>query len=429
MARDYVPAVWVNEPAWILGDPELDAANMNRIENQLDKLDKEGKNYDSFNWYRPYFATKNQKEISNNGTIPTTTVETGWSLTGCTCAAVSSGTFIHDKGIKFIESDNTASTVNGYKAITRIYADTFPSGDNSATSDYIELIVNIQDVTKVNVTAGNGILLSLGTDISNHYRKYFNTQGDGSALVTGWNRLYAKKSDFTTSGSPAWNNIVWVQLGWVTLVNSINKFVEFHCIRLVRKNAAGTAPDDMGVSDDNGTTFVSRFPRGSGISVFTKDTAAAVNDISLVTIGTPSITSVRMSLQTYNDVTAFMHSVCKITGYSASLTWYVDANNYIECAIKADVFTVNVRYAGSTTTLTKNMLSSFTSGKYVWMTLQKIGARIQVRLETSTGLTDTLYITATQAYTGLLGHLYLGGTTANQQNAIVQFYSSQTTNI
>ena len=120
--RSYTKKVWTNGSGLA-----LNATNLNELEVTLDGLDKDGTVYDSLTLYRPYMLTKNQKEITNNGTIPTTTVETGWALTGCTCVAA--GGFLHGGGIGFVESDNTASNVNGHRTVTRMYLDSFLNGD------------------------------------------------------------------------------------------------------------------------------------------------------------------------------------------------------------------------------------------------------------------------------------------------------------
>ena len=40
-------------------------------------------------------------------------------------------------------------------------------------------------------------------------------------------RIYAKKSDFATTGSPNWNNVAWVQLGWDNLQTQVGKPLNF----------------------------------------------------------------------------------------------------------------------------------------------------------------------------------------------------------
>jgi hypothetical protein len=422
LARDYTKRVWTNGSGLA-----LNATNLNAFETAIDNLDKKGKVYDSLTLYRPYMLSTNQKEITNNGTIPTTSVETGWSLTGCTCLAA--GGFVHGGGIAFKESDNTANTINGYKSCTRIYLDSFLNGDASSTDDYIDAMVWIEDVTKLNVTAGNGILISIGADSSNQFRRYFNTQGSGAALVAGWNRIYLKKSDFAVNGSPNWNNIQWIQLGWDTLANSINKTVEFHSIRLVRTNAAGTAPDDKQVSYDNGATWISRFPNSAWNFLIHKDTDAQVNDIALCTIGNSDmiVNALKMSTIAYQDFYIYMNQVNKLTKYSMSLTWYVDAANYIEVGIKNDVFTVNVMFEGANTAYTKAMRSTLSAGKNVYYNLSKADDKVMVQMETETGITDTLYISATTGFTSEAGHVYIGSTNANQRAAIIELQVSTST--
>jgi hypothetical protein len=427
MARDYVKWTWVENSVAAPGDPEMNDIGMNHFETAIDNLDKKGKVYDSLTVYRPYLYTKNQKELTNNGTIPTTTVATGWTLTGCTCATA--GGFLHGGGIGFTESDNTANTVNGYKAITRVYLDSFLNGDASGTDDYIDAIVWISDVAKMNVTAGNGVLISLGVDASNRFRNYFNTQGDGSALVTGWNIIYLKKADFGTVGSPNWNNIQFVQIGWDTLANASGKSVEFHSIRMVRKNSAGTAPDDRQASYDNGTTWASRFPSTAWNFVIAKDIDANVNDIALCSIGNSGmvINALKISTIEYADFYAYLHQVNKLATYALSLTWYVDASNYIEVGIKADVLTVNVMYGGANTAYTTTMRSTLSAGKRIYYNFQKVGRLIMVQCETSTGVSDTLYISATTDFTSEVGHVYVGSTNANQRAAIIELDISQST--
>lgn len=431
MARDYVKRAWVNEPVAVLGDPELDAVGMNHFEDAIYNLDTKGKPYDSLTYYRPELVHLNTNEIMLDGvggSSPLTQAGSGWSTTSCTTSQAT-GTFCHAYGVAFTESDNTASNCNGYRSITAMDLTKFSGGDTSSTSDYIVSVVWVQDVAKVNVTAGNGIMITLGTDISNQYRKYFNTQGDGSALVTGWNVIWAKKSDFTTSGSPNWNNVTWAQLGWVSLANASGKTVEFHTVRLVRKNQAGTAPSDKQVSHDNGTTFSERFVKNSWNFPILIDKNSSVNDLAMTMIGNTgiAINSLQMTQIAYYDFYSLLMSINKLDGYTPSVTWYVDANNYVELAVKSNVFTVNYCLGGSVTTLTKNLRVTLAAGSISYMIFQRMGNKIRCRFESG----DTLNMRVIGYTTGFSdsqsGHLYIGGTSVSQRSSILEFNVGQST--
>ena len=133
-----------------------------------------------------------------------------------------------------------------------------------------------------------------------------------------------------------------------------------------------------------------------------------------------AINALKISTIAYRDFFIYSNQVNKLATYAMSLTWYVDAANYVEVAIKADVFTVNVMFEGSNTAYTTAMRSSLTAGKIYLYSLQKADNKIMVQMETSTGITDTLYISATTGFTTEAGHVYVGSTNANQRCALVQ---------
>lgn len=86
-------------------------------------------------------------------------------------------------------------------AYRNVFFDLQPTG--YASTDYIELSVYVDDVTKLSAT-----VIKLGdATLTNYFSKTIT-----SSLVTGWNYLRVLKSAFSSTGSPSWNAIYKIQL-------------------------------------------------------------------------------------------------------------------------------------------------------------------------------------------------------------------------
>jgi hypothetical protein len=423
--RDWVKKTWVNKSLAVTGDPQLNATNMNLYDTKINELDKGGKPIDDLPFLLEYFYTKNTKELYTS-TTPVTTLYNSWSTTGCTVATASG--FLHANGFKVTEADNTASNVNCYRTIDRNYFDKFYSNDTSTTNDYIDLMVYISDVTKVDVTSGAGIMVSLGIDASNRFRAFFNTQGNGDALATGWNRIYTKKSSFVDNGTSNWDNITWCQFGWVSLANASGVNVEFHSCRLVRTNTAGTAQDDKQISLNNGATWSSRMGVNDWNYMIFKDLKTEVNALAICSVGqgTPIKAGLQMTSVAYQDCYCYTKLINKFAGYTLNIGWQANATNYIYWYVAANLLTVLVVIAGTPTVYEATLKTNISAFETIYFKFVKYGTTFKLKYSTSTLVTDCLYITGScVGLESLSGHIYTGAVTASQRCAMTDFSVSQ----
>lgn len=138
---------------------------------------------------------------------------------------------IDNQALKITENDNSSSFLFSTMQNTSLDLTTLNNGETSTDDDYINFVVYISDVGKVNLA--NGLILYFGQDtldpaINNKYKVL------NMGLVTGWNFFKIKKSDFLVHGTGKWSDIKSVRVLWQSLANAQNAYVSFQLIQLVK---------------------------------------------------------------------------------------------------------------------------------------------------------------------------------------------------
>lgn len=128
---------------------------------------------------------------------------------------------IGKQGVKIEPLDDLGGSISMYKLTTLDFTE-FEDSENSTNYDYICYSIYIEDIDSI-----SDITISFYT---NTY-KYYITKTN-SDLSEGWNNLYTKKIDFTTSGTPDWSNITKINLD-ITQNVGYENYTTFGCIYLV----------------------------------------------------------------------------------------------------------------------------------------------------------------------------------------------------
>jgi hypothetical protein len=330
------------------GAPAINDVNLQAAWDAIETVDNELRRSQTLNAkdLLEYFYNVNCKEIDN---FTDYSEYTAWAST--TLSNDSTNNCMGKNAVKTLESDNTASYVGMWKNITSMDLTNFPNA-SSDTSDIIMCIFYISDVSKVST-----ITYKVGTDNANNY----NVTYAAATCITGWNVKRPHKSDFSTTGAPAgWDDITYVVFQWYSTVNAQNAYITFQYCSLYREDAS--FPDYY-------NPFQKYFGATTGwVNLFSIDSDyfalyfdEAVNRIGLMRINPSRYTdTLYLYSQEYTNFISKWEFFCKKAGYLPSIVWYVDANNYAEVYISANVLYLDVLQGGvlssQSSALTANLL-------------------------------------------------------------------------
>jgi len=334
---------WVNG-----GSPAIDADNLQRFDNFCELADEELRRSECINLKDKIqgFYDRNINEIENfDDYLDWTALNASTTLSNDTTNNV-----IGLNAVKMLENDNTLGWIGMYRTITSLDLTKFHDGSASTTDDLIYLLLYVNDTTKFSF-----FHFKLGTDNTHNYSIAWNP----ASFTNGWNVAIAQKSDFTVNGAPNWNAIVHVRIEAITTVNAVNSYFTCQYMQMIRQD-----PDYSGYSN----AFQEYMGVATGWqSVFSiySDWYSIVYDNRINRIGIMQLEAADYStgLHVYCDVLSFQSRweiYSKLAGYSPSISWYVDATNYAETYISANVFYLNVVEAGASTSqnmaLSNNLL-------------------------------------------------------------------------
>ena len=328
---DFTPVTFVNSSA-----PAINDVNLNAIEDLLALTDEELRIRQAvrLSEYIDYFRSRNTKVIDyfNDSSSWTAYVST-------TLSDDTTNTCMNNGSVQILEPNNTASWIGMYKDISNLDLTYFENGeDSSSSSDLIMILFYVSDSTKF-----THVSLDLGSDQTNNYSITY------TSFHTGWNAIYPAKSDFTSNGTPpAWSAITHIRAFAYTAANAQNEFVSFQLVYMYRQdpiysgyfnpfqlyNGAVTGWEDMFlITLDSFGLY--------------KDTA--INRTGIMKLDQISFTGSEKSLLIYADVLSFVAKFeiyCKKDGEGPSITWWVDANNYLETYVSSNTLYLYYYEAG-----------------------------------------------------------------------------------
>ncbi len=318
-----------------LSVPPLNATNLNEMQRVLKNSDIELARSDdkTSKFYKEYYYNANCKEIENFQTT------TGWVADASTSVSADTTNFLlGTMGVKYSESDNVGGWIGMSKTITALDLETFNDGSSSDVSDHILFWFYVSDITKFTY-----IQFKLGTNAANNYSWIYLA----SSLKTGWNCIYEKKENATTTGSPDWGNIVYVRSDAITVNNAINEYITLQLAIMYR-------------ADPYTNTYYTPFQKLlNGIYDYSefniiKDTIGlyydpAIKDIGVMGLDTDGTAGNESALHMHCSIINFIAKFelyCKSAGESPSFTWKYDTNNYIEVYISSDTLYLYFYEAG-----------------------------------------------------------------------------------
>ena len=295
-----------SKTVWVAGDV-ITAVKLNNNEDKTSELDTaalqaQGFSSDLAAWYSntKLGAMFQTDETWSAGTADTT------------------NHFLGTQALRLTEDDNVA----GYKLAERtglsLNFAALNNGEASTTDDYVKLGVYVSNVAKT-----EKLVIYLGDVSGGNYYSYTIL---AASLITGKNFINIKKSDFTTTGSPNWNNLPKTQIRFYSTINAINEYVSFQLVQLYKKDPDSAAPNAM---QRNG---VRDFAQNSG-EWFVGLESGEIVWRDLNPAGT---TNALQGTKAYTDFIAAMMATTKTATGLRGMTWYVDASNYIRAFVFGD---------------------------------------------------------------------------------------------
>ncbi len=335
------------------GAPAINGTNLNEMQRVIELCDNEFYRSSDvhFSKYKEYFYQRNTKLVENFDDY------TDWTIVDAATTATSEDTTNQLMGVgalKITELNNVA----GFCSVSKVLPSTldlsvFNDGSASTDSDCICFVIYVSDNTK-----WTQIQFRLGDDFGNCYYYLYNT------FATGWNTIWPQKSDFTVIGAPTgWNNIDYIRVAPVTAINSINAYVLINMIQMVRQDPvfsgyANPFQKYMGAA----TGWVNVFNMTDDLNMLYQDESLSVYDLGFMKIvASDYITNMEVYGTCINFVSRW-EFICKYAGYTTSVVWRVDDDNYAELFISANTFYLRVVEAGistdTTILLTNNLLKN-----------------------------------------------------------------------
>ena len=401
---DYAKTTYINTTT-----PALNQTNLNNAEDKIEDLDEELRRSKTFvlSEYLRAFYQRNTKEIEifDNSSDWTSNPEG-------TISNDTTNYIINKQSVKLLEPNNTAGWVGMYKSISSLNLTTFANGEASSTSDVIMIVLYISDIA-----AFQSLQVKLGDDNTNNYSIYYTS----ASLDTGWNILIPQKSDFTTNNSPSgWNDITYIRCEGYTNANYQNDYISFQFLQLIREDAdyagygnpfqeyTGSAWDNkFAINSDYYTIYFDRTYNKLAISKLNP-----VNDETQLYLG-------------YNNISSFiakLQMICRDAGDTPSLTWYVDADNYIEVYVNSNTLTMYLYQAASGTTVSQALSTNISKGEEIEFYLEKNDSTVRL-IAKHLGEIDILEATTTINDTG---SIYLGGSGTASYGLVTDFTLSHT---
>lgn len=281
------------------------------------------------------------------------------------------------QSLKISENDNLEGQTYSVRFNTNVDLSSLNNGEISTDNDYVYLVCYISDIGKINVSEGIQLLLSQAPDATTANCKNMNfTNG----LVTGWNFLKAKKSEFTTNGTGKWTDIQSIRIRWYSLANSQNAYVSFQLIQLVKAD-----PDTLldrpnpfqkfGVRDfviNSGEWFVGR-EFGKLCIKELKGEGYNVNALS--------------SVKSFSNFIASGMLKAKSNSLFGFCIVYKDSNNNIQIEMSSNLLKVRV-YENAILT-TYSTPATISTGDTIFYTFEKKGTFLDLKIYKNRKLTPT----------------------------------------
>lgn len=339
----------------------IDADNLNELERVAKLTDEEL----AFSKTIRFRDLKNKFYLDNCKLIEDFEDYTSFTAAASTTLDEDTSPLCGNSSTKIIENDNTASWVGAYKTISSIDLTLFNSGKASTTSDFIALLFQISDHTKFFT-----FTMKLGSDNSNNYSYTVYPITNGHFDDDSWFTLSAKKSDFTSNGTPpGWDNITYIRIDLYSEANAQNEFIT--CEKMMLYRADADNPDNYNPFQlYDGSSFYNLFDIESyGFLAFDNK----VKDIVLLDSDYQNIVGNERSIKLY-DCIQFASKFELNTRYqsnSPSITWFKDTSNNFELRVNGGNLELDIYENGSNTTLQVALTNTLVYGQRIQICFEK----------------------------------------------------------
>ncbi|MEN8907888.1 MAG: hypothetical protein ABF289_18205 [Clostridiales bacterium] len=408
--RKFVPVTFSNG-----GVPAINDINLNAIEDLLEITDEElGRSQAvSFSDYIEYFQSRNSKiiDLFSDSSLWTAAAST-------TLSDDTTNNPIGEASVKMAESDNVAGWMGMYKTISALDLTLFENGeDASTTSDIVMLYFYISDIAKFTYFD-----LRLGQDASNYYAIAYNP----AALRNGWNAVYAAKSSFTSVGvPPAWSNITYIRVNAQSVINAINEYFSVQLCYLYRQDPVYSGYyNPFQLYKGSVTGWENVFTILSDAVGLYRDNA--IERVGLMKLDQYSYVNSSRSLLIYEDISNFISKFeiyCKADGEGPSITWRIDASNYIEIYVASDTLYIYEYKAAAGTTVSKALNNALKKQERYLLYIEKNNDTMRVIMNKGNEAPSILEFETTLSSAG---SIYIGWNGTTGFGLITDFIISNT---
>jgi hypothetical protein len=406
---NFINLIWDNNNPPAINEDNLQAAwdIIKEVDTELQRSQTINSN-DLLN----YFFNSNCKEVDN---FTDQAEYTPWASTTLSNDTVN--TCIGNNSIKTLESDNTAGFVGMHKTIASINLALFNSSAASSTDDIILCVFYISNVAKV-----TNVTFKLGDDNSNNY----NITYAAASCSTGWNIKRPHKSDFATDGVPTgWDDITWVCFQWYSTATAQNAYISFQYCGLCREDsdyADYYNPFQKYYGTVSGWENV--FPIGMDYFVLYHD--EAINKLGFIKVNpSSSLDDLYVNSLGYTNFISKWELYCKKAGYTNSILWLVDSDNYAEIYINNNILYLAVNEAGSLTTTNTALTSNLLKNERIEIYFEKHNDSIKVILKRNTEYLKIISFETVIAATDI-GFIHIGAQDSSSYAIITNFSISHT---
>jgi len=272
---------------------------------------------------------------------------------------------IGNKTLKIEENDNSGGYVYSDQNNISLDLSKLSNGEASTNDDYVVFVFYISDVNFIDTSLGVRLGLCEEAVYNSSNQLYYDAK---VGLVTGWNYLEIKKSDFSSNGATGFDDVIQSKrVLWKSLPNAITKYVSFQHAGVVKKDPTLDKPNPfqyMGTSECevvNGDYLVAE---EFGFNTI-KSLGASNNTFSLYVNPTVSYQDFMANLVTKTDDSE---------KNNRSLTMYTDSSNWIKVSIESDKLNLATRVSGTITNYTTPL--AINAGDEVSFELARKGSNV-----------------------------------------------------
>ena len=346
--------------------PAISATNLNKNENALENVMGE-LNYSS-NWslnqIKRYSLMNGQKKIIDLSDY------TDWSTSG-TITASNIYTAPMGAALKMLETDNSSGTLWAWQSgLSTIDLATMESGRASATTDFITFHFYISDATYI-----TSVGVRFGDDSSNFF--YYSITS--ASYSTGWNTFGLRKTDFSSTGSPAgWDSINYISFYVNTAANAQNEYFAIDSLFLVQNDSVNGVYQPWWLEDGSGNFDVEYYMDSAIDTLIYQDYLTTKLGFNILYTDGSNMAEILCTVNSFS-VKAEIYS--RAAGFGGTIRWFVTSSDYIDIDVRSSSLVIYEYLSGSgTDEVTVALDYSIAYGDRMELFVDKVGDVIRAEL-------------------------------------------------